>query len=469
MGPLFFGEGFVWRFLMLRSSGTWQCFSRVLLVLLCCFGSYEDGQAAGTCKLYIDDMGASYGSSDSAGAAEAQRRTSKDASQCVATSVACNVGESAINCRDLSTSAWACDEQFTGVNGPAATANNGCKNNGVGCGTHVQGTFQGGIQQGTCLPPSPCMPGRQVDTVVQGGAQPPGTTTYDSQGCAMQITSTPTNIIGCGGGCAVQSATYNGLQQSGGTPESEAGSNCVSGSSGTFCSEDQNGKNCGTFNGDEVCPASLPPGTCQSFASGGVACTASASTGTVTSPPGPNNGTAGTPAAPTGQVQAPGSGGSQVTSNYYSATTVAASTGGVASSPGGTNVGNGGSGSSGGSGSGSAPNAANGDCGASGVSCTGTVPSSTWAGDCTDWNSCFQGFYAAVGQAPIVQGAVAIESAWPAGACDIGSVSMETFGGKSFDYGATACQVWNNYIASPLSAILLAVFAVAGIFIVLSA
>jgi hypothetical protein len=101
------------------------------------------------------------------------------------------------------------------------------------------------------------------------------------------------------------------------------------------------------------------------------------------------------------------------------------------------------------------------------------VPSSAsgdpWNGDCIDFNTCFQSFYGSVGQAPIISGAVAIEQAWPAGSCDIGSVSMETFGGKSFDYGATACMVWNNYISTPLSAILLAVYACIGIFIVLSA
>lgn len=83
-------------------------------------------------------------------------------------------------------------------------------------------------------------------------------------------------------------------------------------------------------------------------------------------------------------------------------------------------------------------------------------------------NTCFQTFYTAVGQAPLIQGAVAIESAWPGGSCDVGTVTLATFS-KTFDYGSTACQVWNNYIATPLSLILLAVWAVAGVFIVLSA
>lgn len=71
--------------------------------------------------------------------------------------------------------------------------------------------------------------------------------------------------------------------------------------------------------------------------------------------------------------------------------------------------------------------------------------------------------------APIVQGATAIEEAWPAGTCDIGSVSLATFGGQSFNFGTQACLVWTNYIEVPLSAILLVVYAVAGVFIILSA
>jgi hypothetical protein len=76
-------------------------------------------------------------------------------------------------------------------------------------------------------------------------------------------------------------------------------------------------------------------------------------------------------------------------------------------------------------------------------------------------NTCFRAFYTAVGQAPIVQGAVAIETAWSAGTCDIGSVTLSTFS-RAFDYGTTACEVWNNYIATPLSAVLLAVWACIG-------
>lgn len=89
--------------------------------------------------------------------------------------------------------------------------------------------------------------------------------------------------------------------------------------------------------------------------------------------------------------------------------------------------------------------------------------------DCASYAACIETFYGAIQSAPIVQGATAIEEAWPAGTCDIGSVSLATFGGQSFNFGTQACLVWTNYIEVPLSAILLVVYAVAGVFIILSA
>lgn len=92
-----------------------------------------------------------------------------------------------------------------------------------------------------------------------------------------------------------------------------------------------------------------------------------------------------------------------------------------------------------------------------------------FSGDCASYAACIETFYGAIQSAPIVQGATAIEEAWPAGTCDIGSVSLATFGGQSFNFGTQACLVWTNYIEVPLSAILLVVYAVAGVFIILSA
>jgi len=252
--------------------------------------------------------------------------------------------------------------------------------------------------------------------------------------------------------------------------------------SGTVCAENSGGQNCGSYNGDLVCVGTIAPGTCVSYASGGVACAAS------TAPPVPNNGTPGTPATPAVTVSANGE-----TVNYYnstqvtSSTTTTSTTNPVQSQPTGTQGLGGSGGSSGGSSSTVAvssvagtvsvagsvsvvPNAANGDCGASGVSCTGAgLTGTSWSGDCTDFTACLEGFYTGIQSAPIISGAVAIESSWPAGACDLGSVTLASLGNATLNYSTVACQVWNNYMATPLSAIMLVVYAVAGVFLVLSA
>lgn len=318
-------------------------------------------------------------------------------------------------------------------------------------------------------PTNPCtqLAGKQVDTVVSGGAVASGTTTYDQQGCAMTVTSNPVNIVGCHGGCAVQSATYTGQQQQNASPQTQAGSNCVTGSGGTFCSEDQSGKNCGTFNGDEVCPGSLPPGTCVSYASGGVACTQAVGASSVPSPPGPDNGTPGHPASPTGQVQAPVTTNgvtTQVTTNYYDSTTVNTSTGGIASSSGGLNVGNGGSfgsGTVGGNGSGSGPSAADGDCGASGVSCDPGLPTLP---DQSSILESSQTYMTGLSSVPIVAAVSGIAASVPVGQCPTGQFSIY---GSVYTIDAQ-CVLWDS-VKGIVQLCMLAVWTLVGVRILMSA
>lgn len=454
----------MWRFHILRSCGISRCLLLVLSALVCCFASFDSVQAQQQCYLYVGSGGQTFATAEEAG----QSELPQGSCNVNVFPQICTSGYVIDSCTSTTTE-WSCTGHHTQNANPSSQCSN------YYCGTVNGDAYQGAVSAQTC-PPNPCTSksGKSVDTNVTGGSAAAGQTVYDAQGCAMQLSTNPVNVIGCGGQCQVATATYTGAQDVSGTPSAGSGSDCMSSGGSTFCSEDQNGKNCGTINGDEVCPASIPPGTCVSYASGGVACTMAPGANTASSPPAPNDGTTGTPATPTAQVSAPGSGSnssSEITTDYYSSSSVAGSSTAVSSSSTGVNVGNGGSGSgSMGSGSGgSAPNAADGDCGATGVSCSGSVPPSGWSGDCSDWDTCFQTFYSAVGQAPIVQGAVAIETAWPAGSCDIGGVTLSTFDNRSFDYGATACQVWNDYIATPLSVILLACWAVVGIFIVLSA
>lgn len=325
-----------------------------------------------------------------------------------------------------------------------------------------------------------------------GGGAPPGYACVD--GCQYQTPQPTTNVYGSGGtsGPGVSYEGYStgvACDSSAASTPTQASQNQNFGqcdSTGTICAS---GPQCGEFNGDQVCVNSINPGTCVQYSSGGVACAASgASSSGVTSPPGP--GTSGTPSTPTAAVESSGGSGA-TTVNYYGPTVVAsAGTAPTVGNPINPNpIGSQATGSnttsSGGGGSGTVsvsgtvtvagtvsvtPNAANGDCGAAGVSCAPSTPTGTsFTGDCASFSACLSGFYSSIQSAPLVAGAAAIESAWPSGTCDIGSVTLSTFGGQSFNYGTTACNVWTSYIQGPLSAILLAVYACAGIFIVLSA
>ena len=447
----------MWRFPTLRSFGIWRFFLRVCWVVACAFVASEV-VAQSQCSTYVW--------------ADANNTTTGTASS-VCSSMNVTTGGTTQNTYVPSSgvpeqppnasATGSCDDNYTYISNCQSNCSGTLPNN---TGLHAV------LAKANSQCSNPCS-AKAGQTAFVGGASPASGAVCDGQ-CEVQ-TSQPTMTIRLGGsnsGPTIYESTYDGNQCSNAT-SGEAVTptpQCVSGAGGEVCSEGASQPNCGTVNGDQVCVASIPPGTCQSFASGGVACTAVGSSYTaVQTPPAPNNGTAGTVAKPTASVTA-APGGVTETTDYYGGSVVSSSATTVVASPGGANVGNGGT-SSTGSGSGTVsvtPNAANGDCGASGVSCSGSVPGSSWGGDCSDWNTCFQTFYTAVGQAPIVQGAVAIETAWPAGSCDIGSVHMSTFN-QSFDYGATACQVWNNYIATPLSAVLLAVWACIGIFIVLSA
>jgi hypothetical protein len=79
-------------------------------------------------------------------------------------------------------------------------------------------------------------------------------------------------------------------------------------------------------------------------------------------------------------------------------------------------------------------------------------------------------FWSAIQASPIVSAAQGIESAWPAGACFAGeTVTLVTIPGHTYDYGSTFCSIWATYAAPALAAVMLAGWALVGIFIVLSA
>jgi hypothetical protein len=258
--------------------------------------------------------------------------------------------------------------------------------------------------------------------------------------------------------------------------------------SGTIC---HTGNNCGTFNGDNVCVNTITPGTCVSYASGGVACAASG-TGGISTPPAPDNGTPGTPATPSGAVTANGT-----TINYYSSTTVnAASAHPTTTTPiqaapigtqglGGTSGGTGGggptaitgavtvtSGTVAISGTVSTHNqdgVANGDCNvAAGKDCSVTGSAGTpGLGRADTIASLGNAFVAGVQASPLYVAVNGLATSFPdGGTCP--SASFSVFD-HDYDFMTTACTIWTDHIDGVLSVIMAACWALMGIWIVVSA
>jgi len=240
-----------------------------------------------------------------------------------------------------------------------------CSNGCTYCGSRPGGTCEEhqtatlsavGFPGGSCPPgppPNACASKRGQDAFI-GASVSPGLVC--DAGCEADATNPPMVIGGKAATPTVFQTIYTGNSCSSAEPAAQTGQ-CVSGGGVTACATGSP-KNCGVFNGDEVCPTAIPPGTCESYASGGVACTASPNTWTMPTPPGPNTGTAGQPATPSGHVQQDTVTNGEVStyqvSWYFNAATVQASTQPVQGSAGAGTAGSSGSsgGSSGGSGDG---------------------------------------------------------------------------------------------------------------------
>jgi hypothetical protein len=81
-----------------------------------------------------------------------------------------------------------------------------------------------------------------------------------------------------------------------------------------------------------------------------------------------------------------------------------------------------------------------------------------------------EAFWSSIQSAPVFAGLSAIESAWPAGACSIGTYSLPSdLGGETIDYGSTFCSFWAANVATPLSVAALVMWALLGCFIFLKA
>jgi hypothetical protein len=232
--------------------------------------------------------------------------------------------------------------------------------------------------------------------------------------------------------------------------------NCASGGGVTTCVDSQANK--AVVNGDVVAKTDIPPtGQCTLFASGGSVCTYTP-TQPLQTPPAPSNDgtTVDTPEAVVVDSSQPGGTTGGVKGAVFSAAQNAASANvvsGTGKLPGS------------GSGTGAASSAANGDCGASGVNCTGdgATPDLSRA-DTIQSNT--QVYLDAIKGSPLIVAITSIAQAFPDAACPSLPFTMFT---KSVDLMPPACYVWSTYVAGPLSLVFLAIWAVWGIRVILSA
>jgi len=329
--------------------------------------------------------------------------------------------------------------------------------------------------------------GKVFSLYVGGGTvAPAGSGMCGSDGCAYTAVNVPRMLAasdGSGHQMILQDGTATGAACSAasGPPSPQSAqpgnqtdngvpnSTCVSQSGNIACmSQSAAGKNCGTYNGDQVCVADVPAGSCVQYASGGVACTQSTGATAASSPPAPDNGTPGQPAPPTETVTT-----SQGVTNYYGAATVKGSTGAAVTK--GAGVGGVATGGTGGGGTGTGSSGSGpGDCmlqpGEPGADdpagCNGTTPSLARS-DTVQSN--IQGLYSGIAASPIVSALAAISSSVPsAGSCPTASVTLMSLSGHTFDFLQTACTIFAADL-STLIAISDTIWCILGVLIVMSA
>jgi hypothetical protein len=239
---------------------------------------------------------------------------------------------------------------------------------------------------------------------------------------------------------------------------------CVTAAGKTACADSTGVR--GTYsNGAGTVPDAIVPGTpgtgCVTYASGAMSCSSSVTT----APPAPSTSTVSTNIATATESVTNTS--TSTTTNYYSSTVVAASKGNIPA------TGSGGlpAGSTAGTSTGTSitPNGPNGDCGATGVNCTsdGTLPSLTRS-DTIQSN--VQTYWNAVAAAPIVAAFSSISGSWPTASCPTETFTIAMFhGSSSMDAMAPICSIWGGTVAPTLSLVFLALWAVQGIRIIMSA
>lgn len=239
---------------------------------------------------------------------------------------------------------------------------------------------QWGVDPDGCPPPpeNPCLSGNRIESHGDGDVVPD---TLCNSGCEYATVGVGGSI----GGKWASAARMTGNMCE--VPSHNSGANCITSASGTFCApRNAEATGCGTVNGERVCLADVPAGTCMFLGeSGGLVCASE-----VGSPPGPSA-PGGGPATPDAALRL-GAGGSSSTFNYYAGSTVSSSSTTVV---GGSNPGGAGSGSGGGSGDGG--DGTGGSAGGEfcdGGDCYGELPSS-WTECAANVGACTEGYAAA--------------------------------------------------------------------------
>ena len=348
-------------------------------------------------------------------------------------------------------------------------------------------SLDGGLNGTAACPVNPCssLSGTSVSASGTGTGLPQTFVVLTSSGqeCEASISGVGVEISGVWTADGVLDGNYGGSQIPGNVAPSSApvasADNCILASGVTGCVVDAGeAENCAVFNGNESCVTTTSQGQCVANPDGSVLCFAASGSSAVASPPAPNNGTVGSAATPSATAIFNPQSSSPTTADFYSPLVVGQSSGPSQASGSGT-LGSSTPSSSAAAASASAsasfsgplsisPSAANGDCGAANCTSPGTLQS-TWTAYDGTFQSATSTFLAGLEASPLVSGASAITASWPSSDCDLGTVTLATLGGAQLNYSTVPCELWSQDVAPILPAVCLAIWAVMGIIIVLTA
>jgi collagen type VII alpha len=468
-------------------------FSRCLLAVVMLSFALVAGASAQTCAAwFVSDPGTSFagpfGPFGSAGAACSALNGATSMSGSVTFTIS---GMAAV----MSGSEAFCEGTNTrSDNGTTSSTNN---TGGTGVATQSGTTSGPACSAGPSTPQNPsgqCSVGQSAMlTFASGTGTAPGGSACASNGCGYTANTTASEFTAIFGGCTVSGGCANTMQAhtstgsvcSAGANAPTVGPPMTSGVQSSTCALEggvvgcaitsATGVNGFSVAGDLVTPAQLPATGCVAYASGGVACVIPMGSTAPPTPPAPNNGTAGSVAAPAAVVTSAVAGSSTpVTGVYYNPAVVAGSTAtvvangtGVTSSPIGGVLGSGvsGSGTAASSAASSAADCDSANSSGEGGCADGTLPSltrsDTPAGDAAS-------MWAGIQSTPLFEAFGSISTALGSGgSCPTASVTFTTIKFTG-DFMASFCSAFEGLLPTMI-VISDAAWCVLGLLILLSA